>query len=142
MKTLFLLLSLWTCLEVSGSSMLPNYSSCNNVMPYQKQKASYIFRNKSDYSMVIKIMHQYGGLFETVYLPAHSNQTVLFGYSAVYKLKIKATRNGQSSFHNGGSFAVTCTDTEWTEGEMSFQMSTYGSGLGPTISESEFEKNN
>jgi hypothetical protein len=31
---------------------------------------------------------------------------------------------------------------EWTEGTMEFMLSTYGNGLGPTISAKEFESNN
>ena len=75
-------------------------------------------------------------------LPAHSSRTVNFNKSGTFKLKIKATSSyGQSSYHDGGKFSVTSTETEWTEGEMVFKMSTYGSGLGPSISAKEFESN-
>ena len=46
---------------------------------------------------------------------------------------------GHTSYHDGGKFSVTCTKTEWTEGEMSFQLSSYGNGLGPSISAKQFE---
>ena len=92
--------------------------------------------------MVVKIIGYYGGLYQTVSLPPQSCKTVYFSKSATYKTKIKTTRNGHTSYHKGVSFSVTCTETEWTEGEMSFQMSTYGSGLGPSISSKEFESNN
>ena len=107
----------------------------------KKEQASITFKNRSDYSMVVKIIKSYGGLYETVYLGAQSSRTVKFGTSASYRLKIKATHNGHTSYHKGGNFSVTCTATEWTEGSMEFRMSTYGSGLGPTISAKEFEKN-
>ena len=69
-----------------------------------------------------------------------SSRAVSFSKSGTFKLKIKATpRYGQSSYHDGGKFSVTSTETEWTEGEMTFRMSTYGSGLGPSISAKEFE---
>lgn len=56
-------------------------------------------------------------------------------------MKIKATHNGSVSYHDGGSFSVTCNDYEWTEGEISFSLSSYGNGLGPSISAKEFESN-
>ena len=42
----------------------------------------------------------------------------------------------------GGKFSVTCNEYTWTDGIMEFMLSTYGSGLGPTISAKEFESNN
>lgn len=106
----------------------------------QKKNASITFRNSSDYIMTLKIIHSFGGLYTTVSLPAHSSRAVSFSKSGTFKLKIKATpRYGQSSYHDGGKFSATSTETEWTEGEMTFRMSTYGSGLGPSISAKEFE---
>ncbi|WP_317309367.1 hypothetical protein [Phocaeicola plebeius] len=106
----------------------------------QKKNASITFRNSSDYTMTLKIIHSFGGLYTTVSLPAHSSRAVSFSKSGTFKLKIKATpRYGQSSYHDGGKFSVTSTETEWTEGEMTFRMSMYGSGLGPSISAKEFE---
>ena len=113
-----------------------------NQYEQQKSQASITFKNRSDYSMVVKIIKSYGGLYTTVYLGAQSSRTVTFDHSSSYKLKIKATHNGRTSYHKGGDFSVTCTEREWTEGSMEFRMSTYGSGLGPTISAKEFEKNN
>lgn len=108
----------------------------------QKENASMTFTNKSDYSMVVKIIAYSGGLYQNVNLPPHTSRTSSFNKSSSYKIKIKATpKIGRPSYHDGGSFSVTCTDTEWSEGEMTFQMSSYGSGLGPTISEKEFESN-
>lgn len=105
----------------------------------QKNTASITFKNSSDYTMTLRIVHSFGGLYTAVSLPAHSSRTVSFSKSGTFKLKIKATKYGQSSYHDGGKFSVTCNDTEWTEGEMTFQMSSYGSGLGPSISAKEFE---
>lgn len=112
----------------------------NGVCP--NQYASITFRNMSGYTMTVKIIGVYGGLYQTVVLGPMTSQKVSFARTATYKLKIKATRNGRSSYHKGGDFSVTCSEYEWTEGEMSFQMSTYGNGLGPSISAEEFERNN
>ena len=108
--------------------------SKNNTYYQRSQNASIIFRNNSNYSMLLKIVGLYGGLYQSVSLSPHSSKTVYFSSTATYKLKIKATLHGQSSYHNGGHFSVTCSATEWTEGEMSFQLSSHGSGLGPSIS--------
>lgn len=121
------------------SARVEQSSRCIEMNRYTS--ASITFSNKSAYTMTLKIIGVYGGLYRTVSLPAHSSQVVHFNRSQTFKIKIKATYLGVTSYHDGGSFSVTCTDTEWTEGEMSFQMSTYGSGLGPTISAKEFESN-
>ena len=92
--------------------------------------------------MTLKVMKLYGGLYTTVTLSPHSSRTVTFSNTSSYKLKIKAVHNGRPSYHDGGKFSVTCNEYEWTEGTMEFMLSTYGSGLGPTISAKEFESNN
>ena len=109
---------------------------------YSKPQANITFSNRSDYTMTLRILYADGGYYTSVTLRPHSSSKVNFSKSGNFKLKIKATPSyGQPSYHDGGKFSVTCTDQEWTEGEMSFQMSTYGSGLGPTISAQQFESN-
>lgn len=127
--------------SVSPNTMANNHFCNLNWTINQNNNATIIFRNKSDYSMVLKIMYSRGGLFQTITLSPKSFRTVSFNKSGNFKLKIKATRYGQSSYHDGGAFSVTCNEREWTEGEMSFQMSSYGNGLGPSISAKEFESN-
>lgn len=117
-------------------------SSDNNVETQTKQSASITFKNRSDYTMTLKIMRSYGGVYSTVTLPPRSNEKVTFPNTASYKLKIKAVHHGQVSYHDGGKFSVTSTNNEWTEGTMEFMQSTYGSGLGPKISAKDFESNN
>lgn len=106
------------------------------------QNASITFRNQSDYTMTIRVLYAGGGYYSTVSLRPHSSQKLSFSKSGSFKLKIKAASSyGQVSYHDGGKFSVTCTSSEWTEGEMSFQLSSYGSGLGPSISAKQFESN-
>lgn len=81
--------------------------------------------------MTLKVLYLREGLYQTVTLSPHSCRVVSSNHSNSFKLKIMAVHNGNSSYHNGGNFSVTCTSTEWTEGEMSFSLSTYGNGLGP-----------
>lgn len=104
-----------------------------------RQNARLTFKNRSDYDMTLRIVYSYGGLYRVVSLPAHSSSLVTFSTSNTFRLKIKAVAMGVASYHDGGKFSVTCTDTEWTEGEISFSLSVNGTGLGPSISKAEFE---
>lgn len=124
------------------TSAQSQYDSMGDLYAYQtRENASITFKNRSSYTMTIKIMKSYGGLYDTVVLGPSSSRKVYFGSTSTYKMKIKATQNGSVSYHDGGSFSVTCNDYEWTEGEISFSLSSYGNGLGPSISAKEFESN-
>lgn len=136
-ETLLVLLVLAVAIPASAQYYDDDYSSYQ----YKKPLATITFKNNSDYHMTIKIIGFYGGLYETVILPAHSGKQVYFDHSATYKTKIKASLGGRVSYHKGGKFSVTCNETEWTEGEMSFRLATHGQGLGPIISAKEFESN-
>lgn len=136
-----LIILLVTSVTMSAQTWIDYYSSSSKVSQSQ-QKASITFKNKSDYTMTLKVMKLYGGLYTTVTLSPHSNRIVTFSNTSSYKLKIKAVHNGRPSYHDGGIFSVTCNEYEWTEGTMEFMLSTYGNGLGPTISAKEFESNN
>lgn len=132
------------CLTISTAAFA-NVDTAN--VPDIKQEfsaqnlANIRFNNRSDHYMTIKIIYSYGGLYTTINLPPNEARNVTFGKSGSFKLKIKATHNGMTSYHDGGDFSVTCTKYEWTEGEMTFTMSSYGTGLGPSISAKEFESN-
>ncbi len=128
------------CLTAAFSSAIKAQSISQLYSPIHY--ATMTFSNQSDYSLVVKIIDYHeGGLYKTVYLSPHSCDIVCFSESATYITKIKATHHGFSSYHKGSSFSVTCTDKEYSEGKLTFQMSTYGSGLGPSISSEEFERN-
>ena len=113
-----------------------------DASPATGQIASITYRNNSEYTMTLKSIKPYGGHYTIVTLYPHCSRTVQFSSTSNYSMKIKAVRNGKASYHDGGVFSVTCNSYEWTEGVMEFKLSTYGSGLGPTISEREFERNN
>lgn len=132
------LLVLFCAVSVSAQSY---YGSSTPSYQATQQNATITFQNKSDYTMTLKVIKFYGGLYTTVVLSPHSSRTVSFGSTSTYKLKIKAVHHGQASYHDGGNFSVTCTEQEWTEGTMSFSLSIYGNGLGPSISAKEFESN-
>ena len=120
-----------------------NYGGLYDNTSYTtSQNASITFKNQSDYTMTLRIVYAGGGYYSTVTLRPHSSSKVTFSKSGSFKLKIKATSSyGQVSYHDGGKFSVTYTSQEWTEGEMSFRLSSYGSGLGPSISAKQFESN-
>lgn len=136
---LFAVMLLISVISVSAQYDLYSYNSDNYYV--QTNQASITFRNTSNSTIVLKIIKSYGGLYQSVVLSPSSCQVVKFGSTSSYKLKIKAITNNNVSYHDGGEFSVTCTSTEWTEGTMSFSISSYGSGLGPTISAKEFESN-
>lgn len=107
------------------------------------QTATMKFSNSSDYTLTIKIInYDGGGLYQRIVLTPHSSRIVSFKQSAKFKMKIKADYQGNVSYHKGGIFSVTNNYREYSQGEMTFSMSTYGSGLGPSISASEFSKDN
>lgn len=126
--------------SVSGQS-LRDYFKFEGISLQSEQNATMTFVNQSDYTMTIKVLHIYGGLYRTIVLDPWSRSVVRFSQSSSYKLKIKAVHNKSVSYHDGGDFKVTCNDYEVSRGTMEFRMATYGSGLGPTISAKEFESN-
>lgn len=140
MKQIKVLLIFWV-LAIALPANGQYYENGYSTYQYEKTKATVTFKNNSTYHLIIKILGINGGLYETVSLPAHSRKVVYFDHTASYKTKIKASLHGDISYHKGGDFTVTCNETEWTEGELSFQLATYGNGLGPTISAKEFESN-
>jgi hypothetical protein len=131
------MLSIGTTQSMAQSNWFDNSSYSTSTT-----KASMRFSNQSEYTMTVKILYTYGGLYRTVYLRPRSSETIYFSNTNNFKLKIKATLHGESSYHNGGTFSITCNSKEWTEGEMTFRLSSYGSGLGKRISAREFESNN
>lgn len=134
MKNIFVILAmLFVSLSVNDA-----HAQWNSQSYSQSNRASIVFKNKSEYTMTLKIVGIYGGLYTTVSLYPQSSNRVYFGSTCTYKLKIKAECNGSVSYHDGGNFSVTCNEREYTEGEMSFSLSTYGSGLGPRIPAQEF----
>lgn len=138
MKRLMITLIMLLALSATSVFANPCLITTDEVL-FATQNATITFRNTSEYTLTLKICNSYGGTYRVVELGPKSSRVVSFGTTATYNLKIKATRYGQSSYHKGGSFSVTCNEYEWSEGEMVFQMSSYGSGLGPSISRAEFE---
>ena len=142
MKRLILALIIGFVSIVSVNAQFNYGGLYDNTSYTTSQNASITFKNQSDYTMTLRIVYAGGGYYSTVTLRPHSSSKVTFSKSGSFKLKIKATSSyGQVSYHDGGKFSVTCTSQEWTEGEMSFRLSSYGSGLGPSISAKQFESN-
>lgn len=104
--------------------------------------ASITFKNKSNYTMTIRVLYSNGGCYGTVTLPPYASRTMSFLRTAAFKMKIKAESGNIISYHDGGHFSVTCNDYEYTEGTIEFSLSSHGTGLGPRISEKEFLSNN
>ena len=141
MKKIILALLICMISAVSADAQY-NFGSIADRSSSYRQNASISFSNQSDYTMTLKIIYATGGYYSSLVLRPHTSSKVSFSTSGTFKLKIKAvSKFGDVSYHDGGNFSVTCNSNEWTEGEMSFRMSSYGSGLGPKISASQFESN-
>lgn len=141
----YLILALLAVVISNATATAQNWGSSQNSYSQEQPQASITFSNSSDYSMTLRLLKVgiYGNsYYATVNLGPHSSRIVKFGSTSSYKVKIKAVRNGHASYHDGGDFNVTCDSRGYTEGTMSFSMSTYGNGLGPSISAAEFESNN
>ena len=130
-------ISLMAFASTSAQTFLSGYSQESS-----NHSATMSFVNRSEYTLTVKIMNYYGGCYRTVVLSPHSSQSVSFGSSATYSTKIKAKLRSSVSYHRGGEFSVTCSSQGYSEGEISFYMSTYGNGLGPSISAAEFASDN
>lgn len=143
MKKYLTVLVLLFVVSVTVSAQALGYPwSSSSVGSQSQRKASITFMNSSDCSMTLKVMNYDGGLYSTVTLQPHTSRVLTFARTSSYRLKIKAVHKGRPSYHDGGTFSVTCNKYKWTEGTMEFMMATYGSGLGPTISAKEYESNN
>lgn len=135
-KIIMILMFVFTLLPIQAQ-----YYNGGGYYSAETTSATMTFRNDSQYNMTLKIIGIYKGLHSVVSLPAYSSRIVSFTNSATYKLKIKAVNGRHVSYHNAGNFSVTCTKTKISQGQMTFKMSTYGSGLGPSISAKEIESN-
>ena len=82
-----LIILLVTSVSMTAQTWGDYYSSPSKVSQNQ-QKASITFKNKSDYTMTLKVMKLYGGLYTTVTLSPHSSSTVTFSNTHYMSLKI------------------------------------------------------
>lgn len=121
MKKFIFALLICIIFTVSASAQF-NFGSVGERSSYTyRQNASITFRNQSDYTMTLRIIHAGGGYYSSLILKPHSSSKVSFSNSGNFKLKIKAVSSfNEISYHDGGKFSVTCNSNEWTEGEMSF----------------------
>lgn len=101
-KLLMLLLGIFVLLPMKAQ-----FNFGRNSSAMQSSYATMTFTNQSSYTMTLKILGIYGGLYSVVYLPAHSSRVETFAKSANYKLKIKAVNGRSVSYHNAGTFSVT-----------------------------------
>lgn len=137
-------LALTTASNVTAKNPIecPKPTSRQYELFSNKGNASVTFKNMSNYTMTIRVLYSNGGYYSSVTLPPHSSRTMSFSHTASFKMKIKAVNGNTISYHDGGSFSVTCNDYEYSEGTIEFSLSTYGTGLGPRISEKDFLSNN
>ena len=106
------------------------------------QSASMTFKNRSDYTLTIKVMHTGGGLYSTITVGPNSSREIYFGSSGNFYCKTKAEKWSDTVYQKSSSFAVQNDSHGYSCGSMEFYVtsSSYGGG-GSNISKAEFEKN-
>ena len=133
MKKFFLAFCLM-CIAIVAKAQFSNYGSHN---------ATLTIVNKSDYSMTVKVMKQYGGLYQTVYISPGSSRTVSFSRSGNFYTKTKAEKRLSGTLYKkGGVFSIQCDDKGYTTATLEFVITSGGGGsMGQSISKAEFDKN-
>ena len=129
-----LLAFLLMCIAIVVKAQFSDYGSHN---------ATLTIINKSDYTMTVKVMKQYGGLYQTVYISPGSYSTVSFSRSGNFYTKTKAEKKFSGTLYKkGGVFSIQCDDKGYTTATLEFVITSSGGGsMGQSISKAEFEKN-
>ena len=78
-KLLMLLLGIFVLLPMNAQ-----FNFGRNSSAMQSSYATMTFTNQSGYTMTLKILGIYGGLYSVVYLPAQSSRVETFAKSANY----------------------------------------------------------
>ena len=105
------------------------------------QSAKVTIKNRSEYTITVKVMKDEGGLYSTVCLAPHNSSTVSFPKSGNFYTKTKAEKGWETLYKMGSSFNVYCESDGYTEGTLEFYVSSTGGASGQSISKAEFEKN-
>lgn len=137
--TMFVLVAMVTA--TFAQLNLPSASPLG-IRSSQSSLASITIVNRSDYTLTVKVMKQYGDLYQTVHLSPQSARTVSFAKSGNFYTKTKAEKDWSSTLYKkGGSFCVQCDETGYTTGTLEYFISSTGGGsMGQSISKSEFER--
>ena len=143
MKKLVLTMVALVAMSATSFAQYNQYpSNPYGICSTQSSLASLTIVNRSDYTMTVKVMKQYGGLYQIVRLSPHSSNTVSFARSGIFYTKTKAEKDWSSTLYKkGGAFSVQCDDTGYTTGTLEYYISSTGDGsMGQSISRSEFEQ--
>lgn len=113
------------------------------VIAANAQNASLTINNRSDYTLTVKVMKTYGGLYSTVTISPRSSRSVSFSSSGSFYCKTKAENSWETLYKKSSGFSVQCDQFGYTQGSLDFYVSSSGYGnSGSSISKAEFEKNN
>lgn len=109
---------------------------------YLNYRASLSISNRSDYTLINKVMRiNGGGLYATVTIPARASRIVYFSKSGSFYTKMKAENGLETLYKQDSPFSIQCDSSGYTEASISYYISSYGGSAGRTISKTEFEKN-
>lgn len=130
MKQIFLLLTMLLITTISANAQ------------YGQSNATLTINNKSEYTLTVKVMRTYGGLYSSVVISPKSSRTISFSRSGSFYCKTKAEKWSETLYKRSGTFSVQCDDIGYTQTSLDFCVSSSGYGSsGSSISKSEFEKN-
>lgn len=116
--------------------------SCSTNASSYGDDASLKISNSSNYYLTVKVMRSNGGgVYTVVSIPARSSRTIFFDRSGTFYTKLKAEKGYETLYKQDSSFHIQCDSNGYTEANMTFYVSSYGSSAGKSISRNEWEKN-
>lgn len=103
------------------------------------QNATVTIRNKSDYSLTVKVMQADGPKVAQLSIFPGGARAVSFASSGKFFCKTKAQKGIEKIYRKSDPFEVICDKRGYTEGTLEFFVSPGEGGDGQSISASEFE---
>lgn len=125
------------CLISLSVSNIQAHATNSEVHP----DATVTIRNKSSYTITVKVMKEQGGLHSQVVVEPQGSKLVSFPKSGNFYTKTKAEKGLETLYKMGNTFNVYCEEDGYTEGSLEFYVSSTGGASGQSISKAEFEKN-
>lgn len=125
----------------SSNSNNPSSSSVEITSRYGEQ-ATMTFKNKSNYTLTVKVMKYYGGLYSSVTIPAGGSRSIGFSSSGSFYTKLRFSSSYEDIYKiDRSGFSVTNDGYQYSEGTITYYMSASNSGssAGSPSNKREFE---
>lgn len=145
MKKVIVLIALIVAMVngVNASNAQSNNPVESTTAWYGQQSASLTIKNKSGYTMTIKLMNAVtDSHYQTIYISSYSERTVYFSTSGSYYIKMKAEKGIETMYKKDSPFSIQCDDRGYSQATIEYYVSSNGgSNAGRSISKAEFERN-